>query len=71
MGGRHYTGRAPLHWAAEEGHEDTVRLLIENGADIDNRWPVQKPTPHKSPCISHATEDILLIIKKRPLIILT
>lgn len=23
----------PLHWAAEYGHEDCVRLLLEHGAD--------------------------------------
>ena len=24
----------PLHWAAAEGHVDTVQCLIEKGADI-------------------------------------
>ena len=27
--------RTPLHWAAREGKEDTVQLLIEKGADIN------------------------------------
>ena len=27
--------RTPLHWAAEEGKEGTVQLLIEKGADMN------------------------------------
>ena len=27
--------QTPLHWAAGEGEEDTVQLLIEKGADIN------------------------------------
>ncbi|KAK3303773.1 ankyrin repeat-containing domain protein [Chaetomium strumarium] len=27
-------GRTPLHWAAESGHTDVARLLVEAGADV-------------------------------------
>jgi hypothetical protein len=40
-------------------------------SETRNRDPDQKPTPHKSPCITHPTKDILLIIKKQPPIIWT
>ena len=29
-------GRTPLHWAAQEGCIDLIRVLIENGAEIDS-----------------------------------
>jgi ankyrin repeat protein len=29
-------GRAGLHWAAGEGHEAIVRLLLENGVDKES-----------------------------------
>ncbi|KAH8744645.1 ankyrin repeat-containing domain protein, partial [Hyaloscypha finlandica] len=32
-----YSGRTPLHWAAEKGYEKIMRLLIGRGADVNAR----------------------------------
>jgi ankyrin repeat protein len=32
-------GDIPLHWAAEDGYLDMVRLLIQSGADVNARQP--------------------------------
>jgi len=39
------SGWAPLHWAARNGHEDIVKLLIDKGATIDIRTPISDSTP--------------------------
>ncbi|XTI82236.1 ankyrin repeat-containing domain protein, partial [Cenococcum geophilum] len=31
------TGRVPLHWAAIEGHEAMVKLLLDHNANIDTK----------------------------------
>lgn len=41
---RDYKGRTPLHWAATRGDESAVRLLLENGADV-NAQDDWKATP--------------------------
>ena len=30
-------GQSPLHYAAQEGHLDIVRILVENGASMSLR----------------------------------
>jgi ankyrin repeat protein len=31
------SGWSPIHWAIREGHDDIVRLLLDNGAELDSR----------------------------------
>lgn len=38
-------GRTPLHHAAAEGRLDTIKLLIDAGADVGARDPIYKATP--------------------------
>ncbi|KAH6983913.1 hypothetical protein EDB80DRAFT_625396 [Ilyonectria destructans] len=33
----HEDGRTPLSWAAQEGHEAVIKLLLENGADLESK----------------------------------
>lgn len=30
-------GQTPLYYASREGHLDTIKLLVENGADVNNK----------------------------------
>jgi len=46
-----YDNRTPLHLAAEEGHIEAVKLLVDSGADINatDRWggtPLQGSLKH-------------------------
>jgi ankyrin repeat protein len=36
-----WRGQTPLMWAAAEGHADTMRMLIEAGADVNARSAIQ------------------------------
>lgn len=36
-------GRTSLHYATESGHEDIVKLLMQNGADAKIRTPGETP----------------------------
>jgi Ankyrin repeats (many copies) len=43
--GRPYLDFTPLHFAVQFGHTSTVRLLVENGADLDIRERIHDGTP--------------------------
>lgn len=41
---------APLHYAAEEGHPEVVRLLLQAGAEVDPATPKERRTPLHIAC---------------------
>ena len=44
-----FTGRQPpLHWAASRGYAEMVRLLLQNGADIEQRDAVGRTALHRA-----------------------
>ena len=48
-------GRTPLHYASEEGHHDTVQVLLEYHADVNAR---DRVGPYNDMCISLITESL-------------
>jgi ankyrin repeat protein len=38
-------GRTPLLWAAEKGHKVVVKLLLENGAELETKDENYSQTP--------------------------
>ena len=50
-----YDSRHPLNLAAEEGHLDAVKFLVERGADVNcsDRWGM---TPLAGACLFKRTE---------------
>ncbi len=51
-------GRVPLHWAARYGHMDVAKLLIENGANVNEKtvknWtPLHMAAEHGFPDVVH------------------
>ena len=38
------TGKSPIHWASEYNQVETVKLLLDNGADVNARaFPGESP----------------------------
>jgi len=54
-------GSTPLHWAAAEGHEDVVRLLLSNRADVNAR-PGNLVTPLGSAAHRGQADIVKLLI---------
>eukprot|EP00051_Salpingoeca_urceolata_P019923 m.294560 g.294560 ORF g.294560 m.294560 type:complete len:1550 (+) comp19504_c0_seq2:170-4819(+) len=49
---RDVAGYTPLHYAASGGHQDTVALLLEHGADVNAVQPTKGQTPLHCACNS-------------------
>ena len=57
-----YRGFTPLHYAAEEGHKETAKLLIAEGADV-NAKKEDGYTPLDEAIINDETETADLLRK--------
>lgn len=57
------TGKSPLHFAAENGHSDTVRVLIENGANPNIVNTKNQSTPLHSAAFYGHTQVIRELIR--------
>ncbi|KAL8708801.1 MAG: hypothetical protein Q9220_006362 [cf. Caloplaca sp. 1 TL-2023] len=55
--------RTPLHWACDKGHEETARLLIENGADVSAKNCTGR-TPLQEAIMRHKTGIAKLLLEK-------
>jgi ankyrin repeat protein len=53
-------GKPPLHAACMGGHIDTVRLLLANGADVNQSWEKQGWTPIYEAIRKHGSDNIEL-----------
>ena len=59
--GSGYTG---LHYASRSGHPDTIRVLLENGADPNAATPTGKVTPlHRAAYMGH-TDCVELLLER-------
>lgn len=55
-------GRAPLHWAAQEGHIDALQQLIDAGADIHIRDGFMRTPLHLTACCNQAECMLRLLL---------
>lgn len=60
-----FLNRTALHWAAQEGHTDLVRLLLEAGADI-NAQDVDKQTPLMLALLHNRPDSVREILNRQP-----
>ena len=56
-------GHASLHWAAIEGHEETVRVLVELGANIEARDTTTGSTPLHLAAIEGHEETVRALVE--------
>ena len=55
--------RNPLHYAAREGHPDTVRLLLDKGADVDRTiYPNREMTRPRTLADARRHDDVVAVI---------
>ena len=55
-----WAGRAPLMYAAQGGHTDCVRLLLQRGADVNNRSRDRGTAAHYA--AEHGHKEALLVL---------
>jgi len=56
-------GVAPLHVAAQEGHNQVIELLIDNGADVNSKDGDEGTPLHMAAANGHKGIAELLIVK--------
>eukprot|EP00752_Nemacystus_decipiens_P003302 g3056.t1 len=54
---------APLHYAAEGGHPEVVRLLLQAGAEVDSATPKERWTPLHVACRRARLECVLELLR--------
>ncbi len=61
---KHVNGWTALHFAAQEGHEKIIELLIAKGADINQKDKVQQRTPLHLASAQGMTKAVNMLIAK-------
>ncbi|QQR49145.1 ankyrin repeat domain-containing protein [bacterium] len=62
------TGEGPLHWAAERGNVESLRVLLDHGAKIDCKAISHGKTPlHKAALGGHHTCVAVLLDRRAPI----
>ena len=56
-------GLAPIHVAAQAGHEDVVRILLRYGVDINIRANYSRQTPTHIAALQAREEVVKLLVK--------
>jgi hypothetical protein len=58
--------RTPLSFAADRGHMEIVKLLLERGADVAAQDTFYQMTPLSSACMKGHVEIVKLLLARRP-----